>query len=186
MSCFDCIGACLGVAIGLAGLGACPALGRGLFGLSPLQTYQLSWRFALLQFVLLVAGWLVGMEVANTTDKWCYRAGTLLVALMAMKMLGRCRENRIRRETPRGDEPAMLLATAFCVKLQPLALGLVLAFLGCRSVVAAILVGLIAGILTVMGIVAGSRRGLQVARGVRSAGGCVLLVVVARAFLSHF
>jgi len=181
---FDCVGVCLGVAIGLFA-SAC-ALGRGLFGLSSLQTYQLSWRFALLQFILFVAGWLAGIEVASAMGAWSHWAGTVVVALMAAHMLWGCRANHIHRETFGVDESAMLLTVALCVKLQPLALGLVLAFLGCRSVIDATLVGLIAGILTVMGIVAGSRRGLQVARGVRSAGGCVLLVVVARAFLSHF
>jgi hypothetical protein len=68
VSWFDYVGVCLGVAISL--LASACVLGQGLLGVSSLQACQLSWRFALLQFVLLVAGWLAGIEAVGTMEGW--------------------------------------------------------------------------------------------------------------------
>ena len=183
VSWFDYVGVCLGVAISL--LASACALGQGLLGVSSLQACQLSWRFALLQFVLLMAGWLAGIEAAGATEGWSCWAGILVVVLVAMKILwGRCAKH-IHREPPGADRLVTLLAAASWVKFHPLVLGFALASVGCRSVVAALIAGIIAAALTVTGIVAGSQKGLRVARSIQSAGGCVLLLIVARAFFSH-
>jgi putative Mn2+ efflux pump MntP len=184
VSWFDYVGVCLGVAISL--LASACALGRGLLGLSPLHAYQLSWRFALLQFVLLAAGWLAGVEAARAIGLWSCWAGILIMALVAFKMLWVHRTNHIHSETSGLDGLAMLLAVANSIKVHALVLGFVLALLGSRSVVAALIAGMFAAVLTVVGIVAGSRKGLRVARGIQSAGGCVLLLIVARGFFSRF
>ena len=69
--------------------------------------------------------------------------------------------NHIHREPPGADRLVALLAAASWVKLHPLVLGFVLASLGCRSVVAALMSGIIAAALTVAGIAAGSQKGLR-------------------------
>ena len=183
MSSLDYVGVCLGVAISL--LASACALGQGLLGVSSLQACQLSWRFALLQFVLLVAGWSAGIEAAGAMEGWSCWAGILVVALVALKMLWGRRANQIHPEPPDTDRLVTLLAAASWVKLHPLVLGFVLALLGCRSVVAALMAGIIAAALTVAGIVAGSQKGLRLARGIQSAGGGVLILVIARELFSH-
>lgn len=184
MSWFDYVGVCLGVAISL--LASACALGRRLSGLSSIAAFQLCWRFALLQLVLLAAGWAVGVEAASAMAGWSCWIARLVVALVAVKMLWPHRASRSDCETSGENDSAMLLTTATSVKLHPLVLGFVLASLGCRSVLTALMAAMISSGLTLVGILGGARKGLQVAHRLQSAGGGILLLVLARGFFSHF
>ena len=50
------------VSFGISLLASACALGAGLAGLSRFRVCQLSWNLAILQFALLVTGWLLGIE----------------------------------------------------------------------------------------------------------------------------
>ena len=59
MSWFDLTGICFGFGISL--LASACTLGTGLAGVSRFRVCQLSGNLAILQFALLVAGWLLGV-----------------------------------------------------------------------------------------------------------------------------
>lgn len=183
MSWLDYVGVSLGVAISL--LASACALGRGLLGLSPRQAIQLSWRFALLQFVLLAAGWLAGTEAANAIGQWSCWVAKLAMAFVAIKMLRPRRANHSPPETSGPDVLVVLLAATNSIRIHALVLGVVLSLLGSRSVVGAMVAAMLAAVLTVVGIAIGSRSGLRIAGSIQAAGGCVLLLIVARGLLSH-
>ena len=153
-------------------------LGRGLPGLSSLEACQLSWNFALQQFVLLMAAWFAGIKADATMAEWSHWVATLAIALVAFKMLWIRRTNRSHNDPSDVDDPTMVLAVATTVRIHPLVLGFVLALLSFRSVIAALVAGSFVAVITPLGIVSASKKGLQVARDIQAVGGCILILVV--------
>ena len=177
MSWFDLTGLCFGFGISL--LASACTLGTGLAGLSRFRVCQLSWNLAILQFALLVAGWLLGVEATHRLGAWVVWADMVFVFLVAIKMfwLGELKSCP-QRDIGCGSNYDTLGNDNQC---EDTCLGM-----GFRSRVPDHPPGFdrAAGwnarvMLTGVGILAGYRFGVQVPRGPKWAGACALLLIAA-------
>ena len=106
MNWFDPTGLCFGFGINLL-TSAC-TLGTGLAGLSRFRVCQLSWKLAILQFALLVAGWLLGIEATHRMGVWVVWADMVFVFLVAIKMFWLDKPCHVPGETS-GEDQSMTL-----------------------------------------------------------------------------
>jgi hypothetical protein len=175
VSWFDFAGLCLGFGIDLFA-SAC-TLGAGLAGLSRFRVCQLSWNLAILQFALLVGGWLLGIEATHRAGVWVVWADMVFVFLVAIKMFWLGKPCHVPRETSGVERTMTLLGMTIHARILVLAWGFVLASLTIHQGSIGLLAGTLAFTLTGGGILAGYRFGVQVPRGPKWAGACALLLV---------
>ena len=119
MSWFDLTGLCFGFGISL--LASACTLGAGLAGLSRFRVCQLSWNLAILQFALLVAGWLLGVEATHRLGVWVVWADMVFVFLVAIKMFSMGKPSHVPRETSGVDRTMMLLGMTSSARILVLA-----------------------------------------------------------------
>ncbi len=175
MSWFDLAGLCFGFGISL--LASACTLGTGLVGLSRFRVCQLSWNLAILQFALLVAGWLLGIEATHRMGVWVVWADMVFVFLVAIKMFWLGRPSHGPRETSGVERTVTLLGMTINSRILVLVWGFVLASLNSHQGSMGLLAGTLAFMLTGIGILAGYRFGVQVPRGPKWAGACALLLL---------
>ncbi len=177
MSWFDLAGLCFGFGISL--LASACTLGTGLVGLSRFRVCQLSWNLAILQFALLVAGWLLGIEATHRMGVWVLWVDMVLVCLVAINMFWLGKPSFVPRETSGVDQTMTLLGMTINARLLVLAWGFVLASLAIHQGSMGLLAATLALMLTGVGILAGYRFGVQVSRGPKWTGACALLLIAA-------
>lgn len=177
MSWFDLTGLCFGFGISL--LASACTLGTGLAGVSRFRVCQLSWNLAVLQFALLVAGWLLGVEATHHVGVWVVWADMVFVFLVAIRMFSMGKRSHVPKETSGVDQTIMLLGMTSSARILVLAWGFVLASVTIHQGSIGLLAGMLAFMLTGVGILSGYRFGMQVPRGPKWAGACALLLIAA-------
>jgi putative Mn2+ efflux pump MntP len=78
-----------------------------------------------------------------------------------------------------------LVTLSLATSLDALAVGFSMATLGVSVWTASVVIGLVAGVMTLIGLSFGKRLGAGCGRWAEVAGGLVLLVIGAKIFLSH-
>lgn len=177
----------LGLAVGLSmdALAVSIAAGLTIERLTGRHVFRLAWHFGLFQFLMPVIGWLAGTTLAGCLAAWGHWAAAALVTCIAGKMLWQSfagGQERIRRGDPTRGWTLVMLSTATSV--DALGAGMSLAFLGVSIWVPSVVIGLVAGGLTCIGIRFGQRLGAYMSRWAELLGGLVLLAVAVRIALS--
>ncbi len=150
------------------------------------QTFRLSFHFGLFQFLMPVIGWLAGSRFATLisgVDHWIALA---LLAGIGGKMLLAVRrggETDLRREdVTRGWK---LVGLSIATSIDALAVGLSLAMIGEEIIVPSVVIGLVAGAMTLAGMQIGSRAPASLARIMEGAGGVILILIGLRIVAEH-
>ena len=149
------------------------------------HTFRMAFHFGLFQFLMPVAGWAAGRQVADTlapVDHWLALA---LLGYVGGKMLaGAAREGR----TGLAPDPTRgwtLVGLAVATSLDALAVGFSMAFLDVSIVSAAVVIGLVAAVLSAGGILFGGRLGPRAGRWAQVLGGVLLILIGLRIVAEH-
>ena len=176
-----------GIAVGLAmdafavsivaGLTVAPVTAR--------HTFRLAFHFGLFQFMMPVFGWLAGKELAPHIGHYDHWIAFSLLVLVAGKMM----LDVVGKDKPGYDaDPTrgiLLVTLSVATSIDALAIGVSIALLSVSVWVPAIVIGLVAAGMSAVGIAFGGWLGLRWGRVAQAAGGCVLLVIAVRLFISH-
>ena len=179
----------LGIAVGLAmdAFAVAVAAGLSLPRVTGRHVFRLAWHFGLFQFMMPILGWLAGRLVSQYVAAFDHWVAFGLLGLVGGKML----HEALRPGGPApgaGTDPTrgmMLVALSVATSIDALAAGLSLAFLDISIWAPCVVIGLVAGLLTMIGIRFGSRIGGRFKRVAGAAGGLVLLAIGARILISH-
>ncbi len=177
----------LGISVGLAmdALAVSIAVGLALATVTRRQTFRLAWHFGLFQFLMPILGWMAGRQaVAHlaAVDHWVAFG---LLWLVGGKMLWEARQEKgpaLEKDPTRG---LSLVVLSVATSLDALAVGLSMALIGVSIWVPSVVIGLVAGVLTALGITFGSRIGARWGPRAEVAGGGVLMVIGARILVAH-
>jgi len=178
----------LGVALALAmdAFAVAVAAGLTLPRLTARRVFRLSFHFGFFQFLMPVLGWLAGRPVARYAEACDHWIAFGLLGLVGGKMLW---EALRRGEAPRraGDPTRgwRLVTLSVATSIDALAVGLSLALLRVSIWAPSVVIGLVAGTLTIAGMVLGRRLGTRFGRWADAFGGLVLLGIAARILISH-
>jgi putative Mn2+ efflux pump MntP len=132
---------------------------------------------AIIQFALLVAGWLLGVAVTHHLGAWVVWPDMIFVFAVAIKMIWLGALSHVPRETSGVDRIVRLLGMTTSARILVLGWGFVLASLNTHQGSLGLLAGTLAFALTEVGILVGYRFGVQVSRGPKWAGACALLLI---------
>ena len=178
----------IGIAIGLAmdAFAVSIAAGLTLKTVDARQTFRLAWHFGLFQALMPIIGWLAGLSIEHwiaPVDHWIAFG---LLAVIGGKMIYEAlkdADDEVRRGDPTKGWSLVLLSIA--TSIDALAVGLSLALLGVSIWWPAVVIGLVAGAFTVVGMQLGTRFGALLGRRMEVVGGIVLIAIGVKILFEH-
>ncbi len=178
----------LAVALALAMDAFAVAIVAGLT-LSPMtkrHVFRLSFHFGLFQALMPLIGWTAGTAVYRYIadfDHWvAFGLLSFVGGRMILSSLHGDEEARAGRDPTSGWD---LVILSVATSIDALAIGLSLAMIGSRILFPALVIGVVAGVITVLGMVLGRKIGTLWGRRVEAAGGVVLIAIGIRILLQH-
>ena len=177
----------LAIAAGLAMDATAVSLSAGAteYARSHRATFRLAFHFGLFQFLMPMAGWLLGTRVApyiERVDHWV--AFALLGFVGGRMVLAGFSEDResFSRDPSRGMTLVML---SVATSIDALAVGLTLAMLGASIWYASVIIGLVTAALSFMGVRTGNRLGAALGQRMETIGGLILIAIGIRILMQH-
>ncbi len=162
----------LGIALGLAMDAFAVAIGAGLqlCNVTRRQTFRLAWHFGLFQAFMPILGWLAGLTLVDyiaPVDHWiAFGLLAFIGGKMIYEALKHDEEEADRCDPTKGWRLVML---SVATSIDALAVGLSMALLGVSIWWPALVIGVVAGVLTMVGLELGMplRRAARTAHGDR-------------------
>jgi manganese efflux pump family protein len=177
----------LAIAFGLAmdAFSVAVASGLTLGGVSPRQTFRLSFHFGLFQFLMPVVGWLAGTTVEQLISSYDHWIAFILLAYVGGKMIWESLDRdgeQIKGDPTKG---ATLVMLSFATSIDALAIGLSMALLRVPVLVPAVIIGIVAASMTFLGLRIGKHAGHLLGPWMERLGGLVLLAIGLKIVLEH-
>jgi putative Mn2+ efflux pump MntP len=169
----------LGIAVGLAmdAVAVSVAVGANIARLTPRHVFRLGFHFGLFQCLMCVIGWLAGPRVAAMLGGYDDWAACALLSALGGKMLWDAWKGEglaARADPTRG---LMLVTLSLATSIDALAAGLSMSLLKVQIVGPSVIVGMVAGTLTALGVIFGNRVGERWGGRAEILGGGVLLLL---------
>ncbi|MBC8374210.1 MAG: manganese efflux pump [Phycisphaerae bacterium] len=176
-----------GIAIGLAMDAFAVAIAAGLTieRLTGRHVFRVAFHFGLFQFMMPVIGWFCGRSVSGYVAACDHWVAFGLLGVIGGKMLwdaARDRGKGSRKDPSRSWSLVMLSAAT---SIDALAVGVSMAFLGVSIWLPSIIIGLVAGLMSLVGICLGNRLGNRTGRLAECFGGLVLIGIGIRILSVH-
>lgn len=177
----------LGIAFGLAmdAFSVAVASGIALGKVSPRQAFRLAFHFGLFQFAMPVLGWMMGSMVAEQISDFDHWVAFALLGGVGSKMLwDACQpgEECVRGDPTRG---LSLLMLSIATSIDALAVGLTLALINIPVLFPSVVIGAVAGSMTLLGLQIGRRAGHLLGRRMEVIGGLVLIAIGLKILMEH-
>jgi putative Mn2+ efflux pump MntP len=177
----------IGLALALAMDAFAVALGAGtvLARLTGRHLFRLGFHFGLFQALMPVLGWLAGRTVILWVAAWDHWIAFGLLGLIGGRMI---HEACTDEEKPADRDPtrgASLVMLSIATSIDALAVGFSLSVIGVSIWMPALVIGLVAGALTVTGMLLGDRIGNRWGTRVEVLGGLVLIAIGCKILAEH-
>jgi len=174
----------IAIALGVDAFAVSLSAGAYLVRASSRQTFRLSFHFGLFQFLMPILGWLAGAELAEVIRDVDHWVAFCLLALVGGKMIKESlHESRsLMKDVSRGWS---LVALSIATSIDALAVGFSLSLIGARIVVPAIFIGVVASMMSFVGVRLGERISGLFGRRVEFVGGVVLVLIGVRIVIEH-
>ena len=164
------------------------AAGIHLKSLGGRQLFRLSWHFGLFQAGMTAMGWVGGISVRHALEGWDHWIALILLLLVGGNMLLSAIRERDADDTPASDptKGVRLIMLSVATSLDALAVGFSLSILVLDIALPAIIIGMVATACTLVGMVCGARIGQmdRIGRYAEAVGGCILILIGVRIFMS--
>ncbi len=151
----------------------------------PRPTFRLAFHFGLFQFLLPVIGWLAGTTVERYIASFDHWIAFALLAFVGIRMIrsGLNPDGELHKNDPSRGWTMVLLSIA--VSIDALAVGLSLGVVGIFVWYPAIVIGVVTGLMSWLGLRIGNRLGMKFGKRMEIVGGVVLILIGTRIVLSH-
>ncbi len=170
----------LGIAFGLAmdAFSVAIATGIALDKVTPRQALRLAHHFGLFQFGMPIVGWVLGSIVAEQVQSVGEWIAFVLLAGIGLKMVWEALrggdEQAVRGDPTRG---LSLVVLSFATSLDAMAVGVGMALIGVPVLYPSIVIGAVAGNMTLLGLWIGRRAGHLLGRRMEIVGGLTLVAI---------
>jgi putative Mn2+ efflux pump MntP len=177
----------LGIALALAmdAFSVAVAVGISLDRITPGHQFRRAFHFGLFQFLMPVIGWGLGrvaFDLVAPLDHWII---FVLLAGIGTRMII---ESRKKERAPSATDLTRgrhLVFLSVATSLDALAVGIGLGLLGGTVVYPAVIIGLVAGAMTELGLHLGHHVGRLLGRVAETAGGIILWVIGLKILAEH-
>lgn len=129
------------------------ASGVSLKQVSGRQTFRLAWHFGLFQALMPIAGWSAGLTVHSLIEKIDHWVAFALLVFISIRMIieaFKTDEGRVDKRDPTKGGTMVMLSVA--TSIDALAVGLSLSFLKISIWYPALVIGVVAGLFTIIGL----------------------------------
>lgn len=154
------------------------AIGVGARGLSARRIFRLSWHFALFQFLMPLVGLGIGQaaaELAGEAGKWVASGGLAIIGFRMAREALRPHQDSVDRGDPtRGWSLVML---SFSTSVDALIAGFSLGLMKVNVLIACLVIGIMAGLMTFTGMFIGAGAARWLGRWAEFLGGMVLIAL---------
>jgi len=177
-----------GIALALAMDAFAVALGTGmnLATLTGRHLFRLGFHFGLFQALMPIVGWLAGQSVQERIAAWDHWIAFGLLSFVGGHMLKEAFSEGEERSTVHDPTRGMsLVLLSVATSIDALAVGFSLSVLGVEIWTPALVIGLVAGIMTVIGMLLGRRAGDRWGPRVEIAGGLILIGIGVKILIEH-
>jgi putative Mn2+ efflux pump MntP len=177
----------LGIALGLAMDAFAVAIGAGLqlCGATPRQVFRLAWHFGLFQALMPIIGWLAGRTVSEYIEPVDHWIAFGLLAFIGGKMIYEAFRQDEEAEVCDPTKGWRMVMLSIATSIDALAVGLSLALLGTSIWWPALVIGVVAGVMTVIGMELGKRFGALLGRRMEVVGGIILIAIGVKILVEH-
>ena len=178
----------LAVALAMDAFAVSIASGVALKTVSPRQTFRLAWHFGLFQAMMPVIGWSAGLTVRSRIEAYDHWVAFGLLFFVAQGMLRSAlkgdHDDTASKDPTRGMTMVML---SVATSIDALAVGLSLSMINVSIWTPALIIGLVAGTFTTVGMHLGKAIGsmAQRSRWAELTGGIVLLAIGVNILREH-
>jgi len=154
-------------------------------GPGPRPAFRIAFHFGLFQALLPILGWLFGNTIEPLVKGFDHWVAFGLLAFVGIRMIrsGLSKEEEESLKDPSRGWTMVMLSIA--VSIDALAIGLSLAFLGVTIWTPALVIGLVTGALSLIGLRMGNSFGKRFGKPVEILGGLVLIGIGVRIVVSH-
>jgi len=168
----------LGLAVALGCDAFAVGLGVGASCHQPRQVFRLSFHFGFFQFAMPLLGWLLGWAVVEFARQWAPWLAFLVLAFLGVKMI---RESLSQEEDGAScADPTRgmsLVALSVATSIDALGVGFSLGVLDGDILWAAVVIGLVAGVMTMTAMKLGRRLSDRFGRRIGLLGGVILIII---------
>jgi putative Mn2+ efflux pump MntP len=140
-------------------------------------TFRLSFHFGLFQFMMPVLGWFMGLKIAplfGTFDHWIAAGLLVFVGIRMIRAAFSGIQETYRQDPSKGIN---LVILSVATSIDALAIGLSLAMLNINIWYPGLIIGIITGFLSVIGIKLGKKLGIIFGRKMEFIGGMILIFI---------
>jgi putative Mn2+ efflux pump MntP len=176
------------IAVGLAMDCFAVSLGVGTAGTAKgfRAAFRLFFHFGLFQGGMTLLGWLAGRTVVGyigVVDHWI--AFILLLFVGARMIRDGLRKTGEQSAIPNPSRGMTLVVLSLATSIDALAVGLSLALLSVNVYWAALLIGGVSAVLSLVGLLLGKQLGLRFGRTMEVIGGTILIAIGLRVLITH-
>jgi putative Mn2+ efflux pump MntP len=175
----------LAIALGMDAFAVAISAGIILKKVTFRQFFRLSFHFGLFQFLMPVIGWLAGLSVQKFIQHYDHWIAFVLLAFIGGKMIY---ESFQKEEEENKNDPtkgASLVILSIATSIDALAVGFSLALLRISIWFPGIVIGIVAMVMTLLGMLIGKGAGLLFGKRVSVMGGIILLVIGIKILIEH-
>jgi putative Mn2+ efflux pump MntP len=162
------------------------SLGSGVkIGSGPRPVFRIAFHFGLFQAILPILGWLFGNTIEPYVRGFDHWVAFGLLAFVGIRMI-RSGLSKSEEENPKDPSRGWtMVMLSVAVSIDALAVGLSLGLLGVNIWTPALIIGLVTGALSLLGLRVGNEVGKRYGKPVEILGGLVLIGIGIRIVMSH-
>jgi manganese efflux pump family protein len=175
------------IAVGLSMDAMAVSLGIGTtqYANSPRPIFRLSFHFGLFQFLMPVLGWLGGISIQQFISGFDHWIAFGLLAFVGVRMIRSGLDTEGESHTSDPSRGGMLVLLAVATSIDALAVGLSLAMLKVSILYPSLVIGVITGTLSLIGLRVGGRLGQTFGKRIEIIGGLILIAIGLRVLITH-
>ncbi len=176
----------IAVALAMDAFAVAIVSGLTLNPLTARRIFRLSFHFGLFQFLMPIIGWLAGIAIQKYIAAYDHWVAFALLFFVGGKMIY---ESFQADETKRTEcDPTTglsLVLLSVATSIDALAVGLSLAMLGSSIIFPAVVIGIVAALFTIGGMLLGRRIGALWGKRVEVFGGIILCAIGVKIVIEH-
>ncbi len=176
------------IAIGLAmdALAVSIAVSILLGQVTKRQVFRIAFHFGLFQALMPILGWLAGATFARFIESWDHWLAFVILLVLGVKMIYEAQKDEAP-DAKNGDPSRglVMVVLSIAVSIDALAVGLSFAMLNISVWFPALIIGLVATLAGVIGMVVGRKLGAAFGRYAATTGGIVLIGIGIKIVLDH-
>ncbi len=170
----------IAVALAMDAFAVSIATGVSLKDVSFRQTFRLSWHFGLFQALMPIIGWRAGLSIHTRIESYDHWVAFSLLSFVGINMIRKTfQQDKYEGQKKDPTKGLTLVVLSVATSIDALAVGLSISMLNVSIWTPALVIGIVAGIFTIIGLQIGKRIGsvMRLSLYTEAIGGIVLLAI---------